>query len=213
MRRSQLSLPALALTLACSESPGTSQGADAALASDGGRFEAGTPAEGGSCNTTVRSFPLSPGTHVPICSAVAYSSNPPTSGSHYPIWASYRSYPAPVARGFWVHDLEHGAIVITYNCQNCAGQIAALEAFLAARPVDPLCISPVRHRFVVTPDPLLDTVFAASAWGHALRSSCFDLDALGAFIDAHYARAPENLCGDGVDPLDPGTGYPDPCPQ
>ena len=35
---------------------------------------------------------------------------------------------------------------------------------------------------------------------------------VGTFIDDHYARAPEDLCGDGVDPLDPQNGFPSPCP-
>jgi hypothetical protein len=64
----------------------------------------------------------------------------------------------------------------------------------------------------VSADPLLDVRFAASAWGFALKSSCFDLGALAAFIDAHYARAPENLCADGIDPLDPALGLPPNCP-
>ena len=171
------------------------------------------PPDAGTCNTTVEGFPLAAGAHVATCSPITYATNPPTSGAHYPIWARYRSYPAPVPRGFWVHDLEHGAVVITYNCPDgCADDVAALEAFLAARPADPTCTAPVANRFVVTPDPLLDTRFAASAWGFALRADCFDLGALGTFIDDHYARAPEDLCGDGVDPLDPQNGFPSPCP-
>ena len=53
---------------------------------------------------------------------------------------------------------------------------------------------------------------ASDTWGFALRADCFDLGALGTFIDDHYARAPEDLCGDGVDPLDPQNGFPSPCP-
>jgi len=69
-----------------------------------------------------------------------------------------------------------------------------------------------RRNFVVTPDPLLDTRFAASAWGFALRSTCFDLEQLGHFIDDHYGHAPEDLCSDGIDPLDAANGFPSPCP-
>jgi hypothetical protein len=132
---------------------------------------------------------------------VQYSSNPPTSGPHYPVWAAFKTYAAPVPRGFYVHDLEHGAVVITYNCPGgCDAELAQLQAFLDARPADPLCTAPLKNRFVVTPDPLLDVRFAASAWGWALRSGCFDLPFLGAFIDAHYAQGPENFCFDGSDP-------------
>jgi hypothetical protein len=165
------------------------------------------------CGTTVTGFPLVAGAHVATCSAVTYPTNPPTSGPHYPIWARYKTYDARVGRPFWVHDLEHGAVVVTYHCPDgCADEVAALIAFLDARPVDPTCTAPLRNRFVVTPDPELDVRFAASSWGFALRSSCFDLTALGAFIDAHYAHAPEDTCADGVDVLNPLAGFPPNCP-
>ena len=153
------------------------------------------------CSTTLVDPPLAAGAHVTACSPVAYASNPPTSGAHYPNWARYKVYDTTFPRPFWVHDLEHGAVVVTYNCPGgCADDVAALTAFLAARPVDPTCVAPVTNRFIVVPDPALDVKFAASAWGHALRSSCFDLAGLATFIDTYYAHAPENLCGDGIDP-------------
>ena len=164
------------------------------------------------CAATVASFPLEPGAHVAQCTPITYATNPPTSGSHYGLWASWRAYADRVPRGFWVHNLEHGGVVVTYNCPTgCAAEVAALTAFLDARPADPLCVAPIRNRFVVTPDPLLDTRFAASAWGASLRSDCFDLAALGSFIDAHYVQAPENFCTDGFDPTFPGAIPPD-CP-
>ena len=164
------------------------------------------------CTTTVATHPLFAAPHIAQCSPVGYSTNPPTSGPHYGLWASWRAYADRVPRGFWVHNLEHGGVVVAYNCPTgCAAEVAALTAFLDARPVDPLCVAPIRNRFVVTPDPLLDTRFAASAWGWSLRSDCFDLAALGSFIDAHYAQAPENFCTDGFDPTFPGAIPPD-CP-
>ena len=146
-------------------------------------------------------------------SSPASSAGAPTSGPHYPLWARFKAYADRVPRGFWVHAMEHGAVVVTYNCPGgCAADVAALIAYLDARPADPLCTAPVRNRFIVTPDPLLDTTFAASAWGWSLRADCFDLPALGAFIDAHYAQAPENFCSDGFDPTAPGSGVPGDCP-
>jgi hypothetical protein len=179
---------------------------------DAGRGSGGSGGrDGAACNTTVTMFPVDPSPHVPLCSPVVYTTNPPTSGPHYPLWAAFKTYAAPVPRGFWVHDLEHGAVVITYNCPSgCDAELASLSAWLDTRPQDPLCSPPLRHRIVVTPDPLLDVPFAASAWGWALASQCFDLDALGAFIDAHYAMAPENVCADGVD-VSPDAGYPPGC--
>ncbi|MBK9033651.1 MAG: DUF3105 domain-containing protein [Myxococcales bacterium] len=179
---------------------------------DGGDLDGGAP-DGPTCTTSIASAALAPGIHVAQCTPITYATNPPTSGPHYPLWARFKAYADRVPRGFWVHSMEHGAVVVTYNCPaGCAAELAALDAFLAARPADPLCVPPLRNRFIVTPDPLLDTTFAASAWGWSLRSDCFDLPALGAFIDAHYGQAPEDFCSDGFDPTAPGSGVPADCP-
>jgi hypothetical protein len=116
-----------------------------------------------------------------------------------------------VPRGFYVHDLEHGAIVVTYNCPNgCDAELASLYAFLAALPQDPICLPPLKNRIVVTPDPKLDVPFAASAWNWMLKSSCFDLGALGPFITAHYGHGGEDWCADGYD-VTTDSGIPDTC--
>ncbi len=162
-------------------------------ASDGGARDASA------CATELLDIAPVASPHVALCSEITYDSNPPTSGPHYPAWAAYTTYTAPVPWGYLVHDLEHGGVVIAYDCPSgCDADLAALAAFLDARPADPICTPPLRARVVVVPDPGLGVRFAAAAWGHALRSQCFDLDALAAFFDAHYAQAPENECADGV---------------
>jgi hypothetical protein len=166
------------------------------------------------CNTTVTEYAVDPAIHIAVCTPIQYPTNPPTGGPHYPYWAAFKTYTTPVPRGFYVHDLEHGAIVITYNCPGgCDAELSQLQAWIDARPADPLCTAPLRSRIVVTPDPLLDVRFAASAWGWALKSQCFDLAMLGPFIDAHYAMAPENFCIDGIDPTAPDAGIPSDCGQ
>src|SRR6185503_690347 len=103
------------------------------------------------CGTMLEAPVVQPSPHVPVCTPLVYQSNPPTSGPHYPIWAAFKSYTQPVPRGFWVHDLEHGAVVVTYNCSsNCDAEVAQLQAFLDALPADPICAAPVKNRFVVT---------------------------------------------------------------
>jgi len=156
--------------------------------------------------------PASP--HTPACSVLTWSTNPPTAGPHYGVWAAFRNYQTPVPRGFYVHAMEHGAVVLLYNCPDgCAEDVAAMEAFLDARPADPLCVPPLKNRFVLTPDPLLPTRFAAAAWGYAITMECLNLPAMGLFIDARYGAAPENFCFDGVDPTAPDAGYPENCGQ
>lgn len=174
--------------------------------------DGGDAGDAAACNTAVVSFPLLASPHVCECSQVIYPSNPPTSGPHYPVWAAFKTYDKPVPRGFYVHDLEHGAIVVLYNCPaGCDAEVAQLAAWLDTRPADPLCAAPVKSRVVVTPDPLIPTRFAAAAWGWALTSDCFDLAALGTFMDTHYAMGPENFCTDGEDVEAVDAGLPVPC--
>jgi len=182
--------------------------------SSGSTMDAGDGAAPPVCDTTVSKYAVDPSPHIPECFPIQYSTNPPTSGPHYPVWAAFKTYTTPVPQGYYVHDLEHGAIVITYNCPGgCDAELAQLATFLDARPVDPLCFAPVKSRVVVTPDPHLNVRFAASAWGWALKSQCFDLAILGPFMDAHYAGGPENFCFDGTDVTSPDAGVPADCGQ
>ena len=54
--------------------------------------------------------------HVTDISGVIYNSNPPTSGTHFPVWAKPGVYQVVISDGHLVHSLEHGYVVISYNC-------------------------------------------------------------------------------------------------
>lgn len=186
---------------------------DGAGGTGGAGGQAGGPSDAGSlCPITSLTLPPLASPHVAACSVVNYATNPPTSGPHYPTWAAFKWYDTPVPRGFWVHSMEHGAVVIGYRCEGgCEADLVALAAFLEARPADPLCVAPLKSRIIVTPDPELDTRFGVSAWGSLMKSDCLDLAALGVFLDEHYGKAPENFCVDGVDVTTPDAGYPADC--
>lgn len=170
------------------------------------------PSDANLCPITTMATTLQPGIHVAACSPLTYATNPPTSGSHYPSWAAFKWYTTPVPRGYTIHAMEHGAIVISYNCPNgCTDELGSLAAFLDARPADPMCVAPIKARVIVTPDPLIDTKFAAGAWGGFYKGDCFDFAALGAFFDTYYAKAPENFCFDGIDVTSPDAGVPADC--
>ncbi len=164
-------------------------------------YEASAPT--GNCAAVTQQHSIEGHTHIPVCSYAPYATKPPSSGNHYPIWAAYKTYAAPIPEGFFVHNLEHGTIVLTYNCPNgCDADVAAAQAMLDALPDDAECTAlgeGVRRRSVMTPDPNLDVAFAASAWGWTLRAKCFDATAFRAFALAHYNHAPEDLCNDGED--------------
>ncbi len=169
--------------------------------------EGTTAVQVGTCDGVLEDVPLEPGVHVPPDSDISHPHNPPATGVHYWVWGNWnRVYDdPPLARGYWLHNTEHGGIALLYNCGGAADcperdQLAALAESL---PDDPLCAAPIRNRILVTADPLLpDGVrVAAVAWGHSYTASCFDEATLRGFIDEHYGESTENTCAPG--------GYPD----
>lgn len=168
------------------------------------------PLEGGpyhpdaACLVTIDSPSFPPAEHVAEGSTVTYTSNPPAGGPHYPRWAKFGAYTTPVPRPYWVHDLEHGAVVLLYRCDADAGSACQADAqtflakVVAGLPTDPACAPDVRVRTVTTPDPLIPTPFAAAAWGWTYTSACADLPTLTDFAKVHYAHAPEDECANGT---------------
>jgi hypothetical protein len=141
--------------------------------------------------------------HIAIGQGFPYSSNPATSGQHYPIWASFSVQPIAVPPGFYVHDLEHGAIVLFYRCavgDTCADLRDPLIALMDSQPEDPICAAyDTRSRMLVTPEPDLPTEYAAAAWGWLYEADCYDQKTLQQFIDDRYGKGPEpELCDPGI---------------
>lgn len=56
--------------------------------------------------------------HTNDISGITYNSNPPTSGTHFPVWAKKGAYDRVISDGYLIHSLEHGYVVISYNCQS-----------------------------------------------------------------------------------------------
>jgi hypothetical protein len=173
----------------------------AALAGCGGAsLSPGATCDGGPacafmCSPAVDAPPIEGNTHVAEGSTITYKANPPSSGNHYPIWqepyAVYpnASHPDLVQRGYWVHNLEHGAIVLLYNCPSgCDADVQALTALRNGTPPDRFNTV----RVLVTPDPLVPHRFAALAWGWRWQGDAVDADAIRCFIGARYDRAPES---------------------
>lgn len=162
---------------------------------------AGVDVPGGECNAVPATTRGLSHTHVDECSPLNYAQNPPAGGDHYSTWAAFQSYSFPVPRGYWVHDLEHGAVVYTYNCPDgCADEVAAVEKLVAELPGDPLCSNtPKPRRVVITPDPLLDSRWGVSSWGFTLRADCVDRDRFTQFYLNHFGHGREQLCAPGWD--------------
>ena len=54
--------------------------------------------------------------HVGSVLGVEYNSSPPTSGPHYAQWTKRGVYEEPMEDGYLIHSLEHGYVVISYDC-------------------------------------------------------------------------------------------------
>jgi len=74
--------------------------------------------------------------HTTDISGVDYNSVPPTSGSHFPVWAKRGVYDQVISDGHLIHSLEHGYIVISYNCSdtdNSGQQLTTMKAGLEGK--------------------------------------------------------------------------------
>lgn len=154
----------------------------------------------GACKVVTQSFMVPSARHVADCSALPETSSPPAGGDHYGTWAAFQNYSFPIPHGFLIHAMEHGAVVVYYNCPDgCENEVAEVQAWLDAQPEDPLCVGePTLRRAVLTPDPTLEVRWAMSAWGETLRANCFDSQAFSSFYDAHYGHGLEPFCTAGV---------------
>jgi hypothetical protein len=128
--------------------------------------------------------------------AHVYAANPPSSGPHYPVWASWGAHEDVVERGLWVHNLEHGGIVLLVGASASAEAEAELRAAFDAIPDDADC---GHRRTLLTRDPGLDDPVAAVAADVVLVPGPLDggvlsRDRVVAFAVACRDHAPEDVC-------------------
>ena len=131
-------------------------------------------------------------THVAEGSAIVYKSNPPASGPHYPTPQNWGIYDKTIAPGYWVHNLEHGGVVILYDCPSgCPSVVSQLEQAFKTFPKDKYG----EVKLVGTPySGLPNHVQAAAiAWDYRVFYDTFDVSKLLAFYNAHVDRAPEDI--------------------
>lgn len=122
--------------------------------------------------------------HVDVGTVIEWMHDPPHSGPHYPVWAASGEHDEVVERGYWVHNLEHGAIVLIYNCpEGCDAELDMLRAVMAERG---------DHDILLIPDPLLEgSRFAALSWTWVHAFDVPVVEDLVCFVDQHYDHSPE----------------------
>lgn len=119
-----------------------------------------------------------------------YNSDPPTSGLHYADEAqagfyneNIYTYPA----GYLVHNLEHGYVIVWYNCDlldeaDCAelkSQIRSVMDDLGG------------VKMIAYPWNSMEVPLAITSWGRIQKFEEFDAEQIKAFYRANLNRAPE----------------------
>lgn len=123
-----------------------------------------------------------------------YSTNPPTSGPHYsaPLEAGFYDEAdlpdlGPYPQGHLVHNLEHGYIVIWYNC-DLLSESACEE--LKEQLRDYIEGSLVR-KLIAFPWEGTDVPLVLTSWGFMLEMPEFSARQASNFINSNRLRAPE----------------------
>ena len=137
-----------------------------------------------------RRMPDRGGGHVPEGQSVPYPSYPPTSGPHWPRPAPWGVYDFEIAPEVYVHNLEHGGIVVLYHCPRpCPDLVEKLRRASATLPR-----SKYGHvKLLVTPVSILDHRLAFLAWTWIEELDDFDQGRLLRFYKAHVDRGPEDV--------------------
>lgn len=128
-------------------------------------------------------------THVAEGSTINYNSYPPASGNHYPSPTNAGFYPNPVPEGTFVHNLEHGYIVILYKPSLDAASQQQLRQAVQDFPKSKFGTI----KLVVAPYDKMDTPITALAWDWKQPLDAFNRDQLVQFYRAHIDRGPEDL--------------------
>ncbi|MBI4494101.1 MAG: DUF3105 domain-containing protein [Chloroflexi bacterium] len=133
--------------------------------------------------------PIAGNDHVPVNSPIRFDHLPPSSGSHFAQEATYGVQDAEVPEGYWVHNLEHGAVVVLYNCADgCPDLVAQLRDAYSTFPRSAQFNT---VKLVVAPYPKLQTRLAYLAWGRELLTDTYNRDELFRFYQAYLDRGPE----------------------
>lgn len=125
---------------------------------------------------------------------VTYAQTPPAGGDHNPVWLNCGIYTSPVANENAVHDLEHGAVWITY------------QPTLAKADIDKLTKYAKGQTYLdLSPYPNLPAPVVASAWGKQIKLTGADDPRLKAFVKKYKQGSQTPEPGS---PCTGGTGTP-----
>lgn len=116
-----------------------------------------------------------------VTGKVVYPQTPPAGGNHSSVLLNCGIYRAPVPNENAVHDLEHGAVWITYRPDLGTAAVATLTGFAQGQTYLDL-----------SPYPGLPAPVVVSAWGQQLRLTGAEDPRLATFVKK-YRQGPQTL--------------------
>lgn len=122
-----------------------------------------------------------------------YNSDPPTSGPHYDAPAETGFYEEAPLDEYLVHNLEHGHVIIWYNCSSldeagCTTLKNNIRDTMSRAGVSLITGTP---KVNAVPRPTMPTQLALTSWGRLQRLDQFDREAILRFIRTFRDNAPE----------------------
>jgi hypothetical protein len=123
-------------------------------------------------------------TRLHVQTTVNYPQTPPAGGNHNPVWLNCGIYDSPVPNENAVHDLEHGAVWITYQPNLPAADVTTLKNLVQSK---------TRGYLDLSPYPNLPSPVVVSAWGVQLKLTSASDPRIAKFIDKYQLgpQAPE----------------------
>lgn len=139
-------------------------------------------------------IPIAGAEHIPEGQrATDHNSDPPTSGQHYaqPAEAGFYEEAPPDER--LIHNLEHGHIVVYYNCSGlsetaCEDLKGGIRQAMEAAGVVP---STRTLKIVAVPRPGMENMITYTGWGKLYRADSLDQEEFLLFVRQNRNRGPE----------------------
>ena len=110
--------------------------------------------------------------HTHVTGPVTYAVTPPVGGDHNAVWMNCGIYDKPVPNERAVHNLEHGAVWITYQPSLSQSEVSQLKAFVEKQTVLTPSGGGGSSRYMdLTPYPGLPSPIVITSWGFQLKVS------------------------------------------
>jgi Protein of unknown function (DUF3105) len=128
--------------------------------------------------------------HIDLGATADYKHFPPSSGLHYGKILNWGFYNEPIPPEYWVHSLEHGGVVILYNCATtCKDTEDAIWKVVQNAPAEDQFNE---VKILVTPNDKIDHPIIALAWDTELDLEQVDYAVLMDFYNRHVNKGPED---------------------